>query len=244
MGLREGDNVFLRGVGIGKIKRLQIRADGVHAVASLDQPVELHDDYRVEILPSSVLGGRYLNIYEGSEGHPMLSRSEKIKGTTPVDLIDAATKTIQSVKQALEEGGVLENLKSAMAQIKDITTRLNNGEGTIGKLMTDDKVYNDLQQISANFKEVSQRLANGEGALGKLMSKDDKLYSDLSSAAASVKQITDSLAKGEGTMGKLIKDDTIYQEAKLTLQDIRAAVDDFRETTPITLFSSVFFGAF
>ena len=62
-GLREGDNVFLRGVSVGKIKTLQIKSDGVHISVNLEQPVELHEDYAIEILPSSVLGGRYLNIY-------------------------------------------------------------------------------------------------------------------------------------------------------------------------------------
>ena len=41
-----------------------------------------------------------------------------------------------------------------------------------------------------------------------------------------------------------MKDDELYEEAKLLLQEIRATVDDFRETTPITTFTSVFFGAF
>ena len=73
-GLREGDNVFVRGVSIGKIKTLQIKPDGVHVSVNLEQPVELHEDYAIEILPSSVLGGRYLNIYEGSHSTPVIPK--------------------------------------------------------------------------------------------------------------------------------------------------------------------------
>ena len=66
--------------------------------------------------------------------------------------------------------------------------------------------------------------------MGKLLSEDDTLYEDLSDAVASLKKVTDDISKGEGTLGKLVMDDELYQEAKLLLQEIRAAVDDLRET--------------
>ena len=243
-GLREGDNVFVRGVSVGKIKTLQIKPDGVHVSVNLDQPVELHDDYAIEILPSSVLGGRYLNIYEGSHGAPMIPKGAVVKGLTPVDLIDEATKTTQMIKKALEEGKIIENLKSTMAQLNDVTAKLSKGEGTIGKLMADNKVYDDLQAITTNLKDISERAAKGKGTIGKLLSEDDTLYTNLVEAAASIKNITASIEKGDGTLGKLVKDDKLYEEAKITLHEIRAAIDDFREAAPITTFSSIFFGAF
>jgi phospholipid/cholesterol/gamma-HCH transport system substrate-binding protein len=243
-GLREGDNVFVRGVSIGKIKTLQIKPDGVHVNVNLEQPVELHEDYAIEILPSSVLGGRYLNIYEGSHSTPMISKGAVVIGLTPVDLIDEATKTIQIVKKALEEGKIIENLKSTMAQLNDVTAKLSKGEGTIGKLMTDDQVYNDLHEITANLKDISDRAAHGRGTIGKLLSEDDALYTNLTAAAESIRNISASIEKGDGTLGKLIKDDKLYEEVTLTLHEARAAIDDFREAAPITTFSSIFFGAF
>ena len=243
-GLREGDNVFVRGVSVGKIKSLQIRPDGVHVGVNLEQPVELHEDYAIEILPSSVLGGRYLNIYEGSHSAPEMPKGAVIKGVTPVDLIDEATKTTQMIKQALDEGKIIDNLKSTMAQLNEVTAKLSKGEGTIGKLMSDDQVYNDLHEITSNLKDISDRAAKGKGSIGKLLSEDDQLYNNLLEASASIKSISASIEKGEGTVGKLVKDDKLYEEAKITLHEIRAAIDDFRESAPITTFSSIFFGAF
>lgn len=243
-GLREGDNVFVRGVSVGKIKTLQIRPDGVHVSVNLEQPVELHEDYAIEILPSSVLGGRYLNIYEGSQSVPEIPKGAVIKGVTPVDLIDEATKTTQMIKQALDEGKIIDNLKSTMAQLNEVTAKLSKGEGTIGKLMADDQVYNDLHEITSNLKDISDRAAKGKGSIGKLLSEDDQLYNNLLEASASIKSISASIEKGEGTVGKLVKDDKLYEEATITLHEIRAAIDDFRESAPITTFSSIFFGAF
>ncbi|MFH0879814.1 MAG: MlaD family protein [Lentisphaerota bacterium] len=244
MGLREGDNVFVRGVDIGKIKSIKIESDGVHILAALEQESHLREDYRIEILPSSVLGGRYLNINEGSERLPLLAPGTKILGQSPVDLIEQATKTIESVRQALDEGGILENLKVVMAQFKEVTTKLSTGEGTLGKLLMDDKVYNDLEQVASNLKTISQNLADGKGTLGHLLSDDDQMYRDLSEAVVSIKNITKSIENGEGTIGKLTKDDSLYTDAKVVLKEIQAAIDDIRESTPISTFTSVFFGAF
>ncbi len=243
-GLREGDNVFVRGVSVGRIKTLEIKPDGVHVGVNLEQPVELHEDYAIEILPSSVLGGRYLNIYEGSHGAPLIPKTEVVRGVTPVDLIDEATKTTQMIKKALDEGKIIDNLKATMSQLNDVTAKLSRGEGSIGKLLTDEKVYNDLQEITSNLKDISDRAAKGKGTIGKLLSEDDQLYTNLVEASASIKNISAAIEKGDGTLGKLVRDDKLYEEAKITLHEIRAAIDDFREAVPITTFSSIFFGAF
>lgn len=279
MGLREGDNVFVRGVDIGKIKELRVEPDGVHLSAVLDHPLKLRQDYRIEILPSSVLGGRYLNVSEGSFSEEVLAPDTPLVGTPPVDLVNEATDTISLIRKSLEDGEVLQNLQTTMANVQDITKRLKNGEGALGKLLTDDSVYDDIRQASSDLRAISGRLERGEGTLGKLMSEDDTLYTDLSDTVASLKavsgrlergegtlgkllseddtlyqdisasasnihQLTDGLAQGKGTLGKLAQDDEMYEEIKLLLDEARAALDDIRETSPITTFSSVFFGAF
>ncbi|MBN2560002.1 MAG: hypothetical protein JXQ75_03630, partial [Phycisphaerae bacterium] len=58
------------------------------------------------------------------------------------------------------------------------------------------------------------------------------------------REVATKLNSGEGTLGKLAQDDELYEEAKRLLHELRATVDDFRETAPITTFTSIFFGAF
>ena len=244
MGLRKGDNVFVRGVDVGKVDRLAVKSDGAHVYVSLEVPIKLHDDYKVEVLPSSVLGGRNLAIDLGSNDKPELPAGMMLRGLTPVDLIDEATRTIALIKKNLEEGKMLENFSATMADIKKISNKLAAGEGTIGKLLMEEQVYNDLKSTTANLKEISNRLAAGEGTLGKLLAKDDQLYRDVSSAAASIKNIAAKIEKGEGTIGKLTMEDGLYQDVKKTMSEARAAIDDFREAAPLTTFSSLFLGAF
>jgi phospholipid/cholesterol/gamma-HCH transport system substrate-binding protein len=105
-------------------------------------------------------------------------------------------------------------------------------------------VYNDLHEITSNLKDLSDRLAKGKGTMGKLLSEDDQLYTNLVAAAISIRDISATVEKGEGTIGKLVKDDKLYEEVKMTLHELRATIDDYREAAPITTFSSIFFGAF
>lgn len=278
MGLREGDNVYVRGVDIGKVVKLRVEKDGVYVNTSLTIPLQVRSDYRIEILPRSVLGGRFLNIDQGSENAPVVAEGTLLQGTTPVDLIDEASETISMIRGSMEEGGILKNLETTMENVSAMTEKLSRGEGTIGKLLMDDTLYNefatiaddlrqvstglaegkgtlgklladdtlykDIQQIADHLKSISGRLESGEGTLGKLLSSDDQLYQDLSKASANIQVITERIAAGEGTLGKLMTDDAVYEQVKLLLEDARATVDDIRETSPITTFTSIFFGAF
>ncbi len=278
-GLREGDTVTARGLAVGKVRRIWLDPSGVRVQVALDQDLRVHEvGYRIRIVPASVLGGQLLEIFEGDRDSRPLPANFVLRGEKPVDIIDQATETITLVRQALEDGGILRNLESAVENVQVLSQGLRDGEGTIGRLLTDDQLYTDfaafaatLREVSdgiqagqgtlgrlvkedglyedasatmANLRQVSQRVADGEGALGKLLSDDDQVFQDLAATMASLRAITERIEAGEGTLGKLTADDEVYRQLVLMLQEVRAAVDDFRETAPITTFSSILFGAF
>ena len=277
MGLREGDSVTVRGLKIGKISKLWLATDGVHMRLSTEAELDIREDYQVEILTSSVLGGKYLQVVEGNKSTPKVSKDAILMGNSPIDLIDQATETFGSIKQAMVDGGILDNLTVTMNELKKLSVNLNAGQGTFGKLITDDSTYTNFFSLSANLEEVSRnlkegkgtlgrllvdeqifedlqvttsnlriisdRLQNGKGLLARLLSEDDELYQNLKGAVASLNSVATKISSGEGTLGKLAADDMLYEEAQLLLQEVRAAVDDFRETAPITSFTSIFFGA-
>lgn len=244
MGLRVGDTVSARGVTVGKVKQIELKKDGVHVLALLKTPVHLREDYRIDVLPTSVLGGRYLNIHEGTyASEPMRPAPKLLQGSPSTDLISAATKTVEEIRKALNDG-ILEDFKVTMAQVRKIAVKLGEGEGTLGKLINDDAVYEDIRQVAANLRQVSDTVAKGEGTLGRLLAEDDHVYEDLAATVASFRDMSESIAKGEGTIGKLVGDEELYLEFQALLREGRAALDDMRETSPITTFTSIFFGVF
>ena len=106
-------------------------------------------------------------------------------------------------------------------------------------------IFSLLYPISSAYAaEISGRLARGEGTMGRLLSEDDQLYENLSAAVASMRTVLGSVESGEGTLGRLISDDEVYEQLKNALVEVRAMIDDLRETSPFTTFGTLFFGAF
>lgn len=286
MGLRDGDIVICRGMPVGKVRSLTLSPDGVLVHSMLDEELDLREDYKITVVPSSLLGGRQLQIDKGSESAAPIPADAELAGFRPHDLIADAGELFNGLKEGLVDGGVIDDLRAVSADLKAMTadlrgiaSRLAAGEGTLGKLLSEDAtLYNDLAASVASLKEISGRLENGEGTLGKLMSaddtlykdvaatmgalratvervesgrgtlgrllsEDDQLYKDLSESVASLKTVAQRIEKGDGMLGRMTKDDGLYEEIEGAVHDMRLAIDDFRETAPVTTFTSIFFGA-
>lgn len=249
MGLRVGDNVVVRGMPIGKVKALELLeaakdCAGVCATLSLDKPLVMHEGYSVRIVTTSILGGRQMQIDTGPTDEPVVE-VERYLGDRPYDLMEDAAKIVNAARVQIIEGKVFEKVRNVTDQVDQIVTRVNAGEGLLGKVLSDDEtIYRDLQASAASLREVMQRLQDGEGAIGKLLAGDSTVYTDLAATVESARQIAERLNRGEGTLGRFLVDDTMYNEIEATVGEVRAAVDDFRETAPVTTFSSIFFGAF
>lgn len=155
MGLRDGDNVVMRGMTVGKVKAMILQDDGVRVVAALQRPIQLRKDYAIDIVFSSVLGGRYMQISEGKPGSEPLASGMIVKGQTPKD--------------------VMALVSEVAADLKDITRKINSGQGTIGKLVNEDALYNDARASLANLSEITDKINHGEGTLGLLVN-DKTLY--------------------------------------------------------------------
>ena len=70
-----------------------------------------------------------------------------------------------------------------LASIESITRRMNQGDGTLGKLSTDDQLYESLDQSLERFAAFVNGIQKGEGTLG-LLAKDEKLYENLNQLSA------------------------------------------------------------
>jgi phospholipid/cholesterol/gamma-HCH transport system substrate-binding protein len=259
-GLREGDNVYLRGMNIGRVKQTDLQDSHVRVYVSLDVPIQLRHGYSIDVVDASVLGGKNLKIFEGPKDAPEIGEHMTVIGSEPVEMIEEISRTVAELQltiksvnagqgtlgKLLKDDTVYNNLAEISSNIKMITGRLENGEGTLGMLLAKDdgQMYEDGKVLVANLRSISQSLADGEGTLGKLMVGDDAAFQDLEGTLAAIRSISESISAGEGTLGRLVRDAKLYDETTLLVEDIRAAVDDLREASPITSFGSVLFGAF
>jgi phospholipid/cholesterol/gamma-HCH transport system substrate-binding protein len=146
----------------------------------------------------------------------------------------------------------IQKAKDAFASVEDIGDKVKRGEGTLGKLINDDSVYQDVKKTVETAKEasesakkaveslksISETVERGEGTLGKLV-KDESLYQDAKETIQSVKGIVEKVEKGEGTLGKLVGDDQLMKEAEKTMRKIQKAAESIEEQTPITVLGTL-----
>jgi phospholipid/cholesterol/gamma-HCH transport system substrate-binding protein len=140
-----------------------------------------------------------------------------------------------------------EKVNASLSNLQEITTKVNAGEGTLGKLINDPRLHDELLasvgeiKVAAsdarNFMSEAQlivtQVKSGQGTLGTLI-YNDQAGSDIKAVAANLKELSDKLAKGEGTLGKLINDDSLFREAQGTLRKADRALDNMGDSGPIT----------
>jgi phospholipid/cholesterol/gamma-HCH transport system substrate-binding protein len=64
---------------------------------------------------------------------------------------------------------------------------IRGGKGTLGKLATDEVLYNKMRETSTNLAEATSKLNKDNNSIGKLFS-DPSLYDNLTSASADLRQ--------------------------------------------------------
>lgn len=238
-GLDQGDAVLARGVQIGTVKSLSLDTSGVSVVANLDRTIDIHQGYSIDIRFSSILGGRFIAIDPGPPTAERIPDNAVLNGNPPADILADASEMIQqlsleitSLRDSLDEGGLLENLAEMTANLKDISSDVRQGKGTLGKLVTDDQLYDQARTAAANLAEASQTIQRageqinqaltdarqGKGTLGKLL-VDDELYTHANALVADLKN-------GRGTLGKLLTDDSLHADLQAVCANLRKLTDE------------------
>jgi len=139
--------VRLSGVGVGQVEGIHVIYDEkekktkAELTARINEDIKIEEDARVTINTLGLLGEKYLEIFPGTSGKPILKNNDTIIGQDPVP-VERLT----------------ENLAHLADSVTVIVDRLKNGEGTIGKLMKESEVYDDLKAITGNFREFSADL--------------------------------------------------------------------------------------
>ena len=97
-GLKNGDNVKISGINVGKIIKLELDQEDYNAKVDIiiNNDIKIPDDSSAKITSSTLLGGNFLDIIPGSS-EQSLNPSDVIYDTTdPVSFTDMLGKIIFS----------------------------------------------------------------------------------------------------------------------------------------------------
>ncbi len=235
-GLSEKDEVRLQGVPVGRVEQIRLDGDRVEVVLDIDEEVKLKTD-TVASIPSTPPGGKvFVNLTQGSGDSPALMAGNVIQWhDTPsmsqmLGEMKRLTDKMDTLRVEISAGDTLpmppedSDLAEAFRNIARMSEKLAEGEGTLGKLLDDDSLYNEARDLMGSMQETFDTLNKGEGTLGKFL-KDEKTYTDLSDTLADVKDIVQRVNDGEGTLGKLVQDDTLYNDGKDVVETAKEILD-------------------
>ena len=232
-GLKDRDSVMYRGMKVGVIEHIDLSKTNVVMTVRVTSDVVLREGYRISVASLSLLGGNYLLLEEGV-GKPLPLETTLFRGEPPTDWMRDIGRIASSVGDLMSDGGIksiVTNIEAVAAKLNVVVTRVERGEGTVGKLLSSDEtVYNDLKDTISSAKAVAGRLERGEGTVGKFLSSDETVYNDIKDTVASAKAVAGRLERGEGTIGKLVSsDDTVYQDLKASLGNLRDVTEKLKD---------------
>jgi len=270
--LKQGDEVRMAGVKVGSIETTRLAGRRAEAVLRIDPKIEIKSDATASIVMAGLIGTNYIGIDLGSADAPPLRDGAEIKTAVTPDLntimtevgalgkklegalgsisttINGDGKTpglFQKLDKLVADNG--ENVNATVANIRQVTDKLNKGEGTLGKLINDPKMHDELlasvdeiktaagqaKDFIANAQAIVDQVNAGKGTLGALVF-DDKIGNDLRATSKNLKDMSDKIARGEGTLGKLINDDSMARDAQAVLKKANSALDGLDDSGPIT----------
>jgi phospholipid/cholesterol/gamma-HCH transport system substrate-binding protein len=84
------------------------------------------------------------------------------------------------------------NLQDAVTQVRQVVNDVSGGRGTIGKLVTDETLYNATTSSMTNLDQILQKINQGQGTVGKLVN-DQEFYKNAKLAMQKLDKAADSL---------------------------------------------------
>ncbi len=173
-------------------------------------------DSTASLVTEGLLGNRDVNITRGFTGTPIGDA-----GVIP----GAEEKAMKEVVARSAE--VLGNLNALSEDVRELIQGVQEGKGSLGKLLTDEQAYNHLNSLLAKVEVMLANIQAGQGTLGKLVASDE-MYTKVDQGLDNVNVILADVRAQKGTIGKLMYDPTLYDQTKQAITNGNAVIGDVR----------------
>lgn len=172
---------------------------------------------RVKTGTVGLLGDKYLDLEVGDPRDPVLQSGDLVMNERPIDYEGLIARAAEGV----------EELVASLEGSREIIASVNRGEGTLGRLINDPKLYNDWVNMSEEASALLDRIQRGEGTVPALLN-DPGLYDRLVETTENLQRLTTRVEEGEGTLGRLVQNPELYEDLVLTVREGRDLVHDVR----------------
>lgn len=211
-GLQSGSIVRLAGVNVGAVDDVYLDGAVVEVVLRIRPDVQnkITEHSIAQVGSVSLLGEGAVDITASTSGTPLKDWAYIRSGRTPGQIADVAENATQTLAQAT---ALIEDLRA--------------GKGTVGKIVTQDDLYNDLSAVVRSANDVILSIKRAKGPAGTLLN-DQAAAKNLERALANLDQVTTNIAAGKGSLGTLLKDDALAKSLTATTDNLRSVTAGLR----------------
>jgi len=142
-GLEVTNKVKINGVYSGQVDNIKLVNNLVHVRLRLFNTFTLYENYKIAVRSEAALGGRHVNVYPGI---PVDSKgNEYDKMSSMNNLTGVVEDPLSAITDIINENK--DNIYASIENIKNITAKINTGQGTLGRLLNDKKIPDQANSI-------------------------------------------------------------------------------------------------
>ncbi|MBM3777737.1 MAG: MCE family protein [Acidimicrobiia bacterium] len=199
-GLKPGAPVRIAGVEMGAVTEVRFSGDRVEVVMEVSEEMQSRiTDQSVATLGSvSLLGEAAVDITPRGAGQPVPEWGY-----------------VRTTPGSGSFSGVAAQASESLESMTDLVDSISGGQGTIGRLFTDEQLYVELNQFVTAAEQVARQITDGQGTLGRLIRNPDAATA-LESSLKNLEAVTAKLRAGEGGLGQLLNSDTLGRSLSST----------------------------
>lgn len=200
-GLQPGNNVWYSGVKIGTVNSMSFHGESqVRVVVKIDEKSQqyIRKDAKVKISTDGLIGNKIVIIYGGTSAAPPVEDGDNLS----IEKIVSTEEMLNTLRESNT------NLLAITTDFKTISKKIVDGEGTVGKLLKDESIYNSLgvtlaslqkssanaEKLTAAFSDYSAKL-NQEGSLTNDLVTDTTIFKSIQASVRQLKQLTITAAE-------------------------------------------------
>ncbi len=208
-GLRNGAQVRLSGIDVGSVKSIEIVDDTtgrIQVEMRLVTDIErfIRKDTKASIETEGLVGNKVVILQIGTSTSEPVSDGGVIQSKEPLGFAAIIEET----------QGIMEYTKEMTKNLSEIVARVNRGEGSIGKLLNDEELYNNATMLTESadksLNAITRELEEVTEIFKELGSGVQEVVENVNQAVVDVDTIISGVKKGEGFLGSLLAKESPY----------------------------------
>ena len=191
-GLEVGSNIRFAGINVGTVDNIDFLNDStvqVELLVNKSAQQFIKDDCQATIVSDGIIGDRVVVLTQGGFSSKMVKDGQHIETKEPIET--------SAIMASLHKSA--ESAETITAQLAEVMTKVNSGQGTLGRLLNDETIAQDLSESTVNLKISSKQIAeilvdinSGHGALGMVI-RDSTMAVDLAQTMLNLKHSSQGL---------------------------------------------------